>query len=201
MANEKDINKEAVQQEVEEMVEKAEAVEEVEVAIQADEVKELTIDSLREENEALDVQSEHTIFVGKNEYKVRVDEKFRETKRQNLLTDMVDFINEGNNRIELLDVATPYTSLLLIKHFTSVDVPDDIDEAIEVLNALVDLGILGDVLELLPEHEVQTMYEKISASIDRMNKNIEEMREEAQKMFEKVENKEVKEMLDNGKKQ
>lgn len=201
MANEKDINKEVVQQEVEEMVEKAEAVEEVEVAIQADEVKELTIDSLREENEALDVQSEHTIFVGKNEYKVRVDEKFRETKRQNLLTDMVDFINEGNNRIELLDVATPYTSLLLIKHFTSVDVPDDIDEAIEVLNALVDLGILGDVLELLPEHEVQTMYEKISASIDRMNKNIEEMREEAQKMFEKVENKEVKEMLDNGKKQ
>lgn len=163
-------------------------------------VKNLTVTELKKKSKELGSQTEHTIKVGDDEYKIKIDDTFRQTKQHKVMEDLIDFLNEGNSRLELLEVATPYTSLLLIKHFTSLEVPNDIDGAIEVLNALVDLGILGEILNLMPEQEVVKIYETLSASVDRMNKNIEEMREEARKLADKLENKEVKELLEDGEK-
>jgi hypothetical protein len=187
MANEKDLQKEvAVQEEVKkEKTKKPRA-------------KKLTVAELKKQNRNLDAQTEHTVVVNGVEYKVKVDNVFRKTKQHKLLEDLILFMNEGSRRVELLDVATPYITLLMIKHFTDVEVSDDIDEAIETMNALVDLEIFGEIANLMPENELLKMYETINASIDRMNVNITELLKEAEELSKKVENKEVKEMLENG---
>lgn len=187
MANEKDLQKEvAVQEEVsKEMTKKPKA-------------KKLTVAELKKQNKNLDAQTEHTVLVNGVEYKVKIDNVFRKTKQHKLLEDLIFFMNESNKRVDLLDVATPYITLLMIKHFTDIEISDDIDEAIETMNALVDLEIFGEIANLMPEDELLKMYETISASIDRMNVNITELLKEAEELSKKVENKEVKELLENG---
>lgn len=204
MANEKDLQKEVVQEEVKKVEKKS-----------TPKAKNLTITELKKQNKALDTQTEHTIVVkiqkGLDEetgkplfdlvpYKIKIDNVFRKTKQHKLLEDLMFFMNEGNKRLELLDVATPYITLLLIKHFTNLDIPDDIDEAIEVMNVLLDLDIFSEIVNLMPENEVIKMYETLNSSIERMNLNIEEMLKESEKILEKVENKEIKELLQDGEK-
>lgn len=187
MANEKDLQKEvAVQKEVKKDTAKK------------PKAKRLTVAELKKQNKNLDAQTEHTVVVNGVEYKVKIDNVFRKTKQHKLLEDLIFFMNEGNKRVELLDVATPYITLLMIKYFTDVEVSDDIDEAIETMNALVDLEIFGEIANLMPEDELLKMYETISSSIDRMNVNITELLKEAEELSKKVENKEVKELFENG---
>lgn len=204
MTNEKDLQKEVVQEEVKKVEKKS-----------TPKAKNLTITELKKQNKVLDAQTEHTIVVkiqkGLDEetgeplfdlvpYKIKIDNVFRKTKQHKLLEDLILFLNESNNRLELLDVATPYITLLLIKHFTNLDIPDDIDEAIEIMNVLLDLDIFAEIVNLMPENEVIKMYETLNASIERMNLNIEEMLKESEKVLEKVENKEIKELLQDGEK-
>lgn len=204
MANEKDLQKEVVQEEVKKVEKKS-----------TPKAKNLTITELKKQNKVLDAQTEHTIVVkiqkGLDEetgeplfdlvpYKIKIDNVFRKTKQHKLLEDLMFFINESNKRLEILDVATPYITLLLIKHFTNLDIPDDIDEAIEVMNILIDLDIFSEIVNLMPENEVIKMYETLNASIERMNLNIEEMLKESEKVLEKIENKEIKELLQDGEK-
>lgn len=204
MANEKDLQKEVVQEEVKKVEKKS-----------TPKAKNLTITELKKQNKVLDAQTEHTIVVkiqkGLDEetgeplfdlvpYKIKIDNVFRKTKQHKLLEDLMLFINESNKRLEILDVATPYITLLLIKHFTNLDIPDDIDEAIEVMNILIDLDIFSEIVNLMPENEVIKMYETLNASIERMNLNIEEMLKESEKVLEKIENKEIKELLQDGEK-
>lgn len=204
MANEKDLQKKVVQEEVKKVEKKS-----------TPKAKNLTITELKKQNKVLDAQTEHTIVVkiqkGLDEetgeplfdlvpYKIKIDNVFRKTKQHKLLEDLMLFINESNKRLEILDVATPYITLLLIKHFTNLDIPDDIDEAIEVMNILIDLDIFSEIVNLMPENEVIKMYETLNASIERMNLSIEEMLKESEKVLEKIENKEIKELLQDGEK-
>jgi F0F1-type ATP synthase alpha subunit len=161
--------------------------------------KNLNLTNLKKEVKKLTSQTEHVIKINENDYKVKIDDKFLKTKQHALLDDLVEFFNEGNNRIELLDVATPYTTLLFIKHFTSIDVSDNVDEALEVLDVLINLDLLGHILNLMPEQEVVKVYELITVTVDRMKENIDETAEEASRLSELVENKELKEALINGK--
>lgn len=209
MANEKDLK-----QELQEQVDKK-AVDVVQKEVDKElqkKAKNLTVTELRKKNRSLNAQTEHDIHVkvpvgvdeeGKNLYdlelyKIKIDNVFRKTKQHRLMEDLIEFMNEGSDRLEILDLATPYISLLMIKHFTSLEVPNNIDDAIDVMNALVDLDIFTKIIELMPEDEVLGMYESISASVDRMNHNIEEMVEEAKKLADKVENEETKELLEDG---
>lgn len=204
MANEKDLQKEVIQEEVKKVEKKS-----------TPKAKNLTITELKKQNRVLDTQTEHTIVVkiqkGLDEetgeplfdlvpYKIKIDNVFRKTKQHKLLEDLMFFINESNKRLELLDVATPYITLLLIKHFTNLDIPDDINEAIEVMNILIDLDIFSEIVNLMPENEVIKMYETLNVSVERMNLNIEEMLKESEKVLEKIENKEIKELLQDGEK-
>lgn len=187
MANEKDLNKEEITEEVEAVAKKEETKK----------APNLTVTALRRENRKLNNQKEHTIVVGGEDYVIKVDQIFRKTKQHRLLEDLMLFLNEGNERVELLDLATPYITLLLIKHFTSLEIPDNIDGAIDVMDALTDLGIFAHITDLMPEDEVVGLYETVSASIDRMNTNIDELMSEVDEVAEKVENEEVIEAMLN----
>ncbi len=161
-------------------------------------IKNLTITELKKKSKELGVQTEHTIDIGGDTYKFKIDNIFRQTKQHQLMEDLISFFDEGNNRNEILDLATPYITLLLIKHFTSLEIPDDIDGAIDMLNVFTDLEILGDILNLMPTDEVVKMYELLQATVARMNENMLETEKETKMLSEVVENDALKEILKNG---
>lgn len=165
--------------------------------------KNLTLTELKKLNKELDGRDEHTIMFGDTAYNIKIDKNFRQSKQHDMLTDLIDFFNEANNRgdVDLLDLATPYSSLLIIKHFTSLSVPDDIDEALEVLTALIDLNLFGEILEIMPEYEITKVLETLEATVSRLNTNIEEVEKEMEEASELVENASVKEMIDGNDKE
>lgn len=161
-------------------------------------IKNLTLAELKRQSKKLDAKEKHEVVVGDTIYKVEIDTVFRKTKQYALLDDLVAFFDAGNKNPLLLDLATPYVSLLFVKHFTSVEVSDNIDEAIELLNVMIDLDLLNQILNLMPEQEVIQVYEILSSTTERMKGNIEETLAEIEKIREQVQNDEVKAMIDNG---
>lgn len=163
-------------------------------------LRNLNLADMKKKVKKLDEKVLHKIDVDGEVYTVEIDKAFRKTKQYKLVDDLIAFLNEGNRQLELLEMITPYVSLLIIKHFTSVEVSDDIDEALELLNAFIDLDLLGVVIGLMPEEEVAKVYDLIAVATERMNETIEEALKEAEALKEQVDNEEVKEMLENGNK-
>lgn len=160
--------------------------------------KNLNIAELKKQNKKLDEKIEGEVLIGDQIYKISIDKVFRKSKQYALLDDVIDFINESGDRIELLDLMTPYMTLLMIKHFTSVNVPDDVEGALEILNVLIDLDALESILNLLPEEETTKLYELLTVTTERMKNNIDEIVAEVEATKENLENQELKDALDNG---
>lgn len=160
-------------------------------------IKSLTPTELKKQAKVLlDEKREFSVTVGETEYKLTHDVVFRKSKQSKFLEDVVSFFSEGANHPEILDLATAYSTLLIIKHFTSLDIPDDISEALNMLEVLVDLEILNPIVEELPTDQVTEIYELLSKTVKNMDENIQELQREAEEMSGKVEN---KELIDFGK--
>ena len=145
------------------------------------EVQKLNPAILKEQVAKLDAVQEFTVKIGEDDFLLTHDITFRKSKQHKLLDDMVEFFNEGGrNNIAYLDLATPYTALLIIKHFTSLEVSDDVEEALELLNVLVDLEALDKILNALPEDQVTKVYELLTSTIENFRNNLEEAEKEAE---------------------
>ncbi len=141
----------------------------------AKDLKKLTKTELKKQAKNLDAQREFTVEIGDEEYKMTHDIVFRKTKIATLIDELMDFLAKGVERVELLDLTTPYTALLTIKHFTSIEVPDDIDEALDFLEVLVDLDILNVIIDELPEDQAQLLFDTITQRVAEMTKNLQEL--------------------------
>jgi hypothetical protein len=144
-------------------------------------IKNLTLGEMKKQVKKLEARTDHEVKVGEDVYKVSIDNVFIKTKQYALLDDMVHFLKESSDNPDILDYATPYTTLLMVKHFTSIEVSDNIDEAIELLNILIDLDLLNQVLNLLPEDEIVKMYEILSSTTKRMTESVEKSVADAEK--------------------
>lgn len=174
--------------------------EEVAVA-PVESIKKLTIAELEKQNEQLDGQRTFTVTIGGTEFELSHDLVFRKTKQHKLLDDVIQFFSEGVKNIEVLDIATPYTALLILKHFTSLEVSDDIEEAIALLDVLIDLEVLDKIVNELPEDQVVGIYELLSNTVKNIQETMEDADAETEELLEKVENQEVKDMIKNGEKE
>jgi len=144
---------------------------------------------LKKESKKLDETAEFFITIGDTEYKLTHDVYFRKTKQREVLEDMLLFFNSiGEDTMDDLEMASPYTALLIIKHFTSLDVSDDISEALVLLGILIDLGVLATIVNALPEDEVLKIYELLTETVNNIKVNIEEAEAEVEKLSDKVDN-------------
>lgn len=164
------------------------------------ELKRLSPAELKEQVKKLDAVEEFVVTIGDVDYSVTHDAKFRKTKMHKVLDDMVKFFNEGGKRIELLELATPYTALLILKHFTSLEVSDEIDDALALLEVLIDLEALDKLLNALPQDEVTKVYELLTQTVENFKATLEDSEKEAEAFLAQIENEEVKEMIGNGEK-
>lgn len=140
----------------------------------ASEIKKLTVAELKKQVKALDGQREFTVTIGEQEYKLSHDTTFRISKQNKLLDDLIKFFSLGAEDVELLDMSTPYTALLVIKHFTTLEVSDDVSEALALLEALVDLESLDKIVNELPEKEVTKIFELLAKTVTNMTEKLEE---------------------------
>lgn len=161
-------------------------------------IKNLTSTALKKENKVLDDKREFEVTVNGTQYKLTHDITFRKTKQASLLDDIIAFFSEGIKRPQILELATPYSALMILKYFTSLDVSDDISEALDTLDVLVDLEILDKIIAELPESEIIKIYELVDKTVKNMNETLEEAQKEAMEIASKVENNEIKDMIENG---
>lgn len=162
-------------------------------------IKNLTLAELKKQDKALDKQREFNVTIGGQQYKLSHDIVFRNSKKNKLLDDMVKFFGEAVKNVDILELSTPYVALLILKHFTTLDVSDDVNEAIALLTVLIDLdGALGQILAELPEDQLTEVYELLTKTVTSMTENLEGTKEdEIEDVMNKVDNQEVKEMIKN----
>lgn len=159
--------------------------------------KKLNVAELKKQAKKLDEKGEISVMIGEQEFKLTHDTVFRRTKIQALLEDMLTFFNAVNQeKIGMLEFASPYTALLILKHFTSLDVPNDVDEALSLLEVLIDLEVLGELVGKLPEEEVVKVYEVLTKTVENVSESMAETEEELEKIKGQVQNEEVKELVD-----
>lgn len=157
----------------------------------------LNAKALQKEVSQLDLQGTAPITIGDTVYEISYDKVFRKTKQRNMLQDMIDFFKDmGTVEERDADFATAYTTLLLIKHFTSLDVPDDIKGALDMLEVLIDLEVFGQILEVLPEEEVVKAFDLLSDSVKSMTERYNEITEEMKEQQAQIENKELQEYIE-----
>ncbi|SDX95777.1 hypothetical protein [Thermoactinomyces sp. DSM 45892] len=161
------------------------------------EIKRLTSHELKKQDKKLEGTYPVDLVINETVYEIIVDEHFRKSKIFQLLDDMIRFYNEANKPLNasLLELSTPYSTLLIIKHFTDFEVSDDINEALAVLNLLIDLDLLDKILNAMPEQEITKVYEMLSQMLTNMQVNLEEAEKQADELGKQVANSEVKTLV------
>jgi hypothetical protein len=101
-----------------------------------------------------------------------VYENFKPTSIQKLINNYQDIMNQLQNRNDYSDIGRDITFvfyMLLLKHFTSLEkiIPLDVDKMIVLCEKLIDLGVLEDLLNALPQEELK----KIDEAIQKVNEN------------------------------
>src|SRR5690554_4431636 len=109
-------------------------------------LKKLTLTEMRKQDKKLDGKTERTIELNGEEFVIKIDNHFRRTKQHKVLDDLIEFISASEEDPKLLGDITPYMSLLIIKHFTDINISDDINDAMEILYTLIDLEILDKII-------------------------------------------------------
>jgi len=157
-------------------------------------VKKLNMTSLKAESKKLDIKKTETVLANGTEYTFECDQFFRASKQEALLNDLLSYYEKVTELgTEILAFATPYVALLMIKYFTNIDVPDDFDEAVQLLNDMIDLEVLDAVLEKMPNKEVSKLNETLQSAMELFLDNLEKNEQELARILteNQIENDEV----------
>jgi hypothetical protein len=152
--------------------------------------KNLTVASLKKDAKPLDKMYSVTI----NDYSLKIYETFSPTKLGAVVNEFMDDFQTMGGGKEIMNVFTPYLYLMLIKHVTSLDVPNDIEGKIETIELLTDLGIFADILEAMPQSELEKFADKIKEVSNSINANMDVLEDEISEY--EFENEEVEKLLE-----
>lgn len=162
-------------------------------------IKHLTLQELKKQDKKAVTSEKAQVTIGDAEYRFTYDSRFRPTKINDLIDDLIKLFNMGQNRLELFEMASPYTALLILKHFTSIEVPDDIDDALVMLRLFIDLESLDVIINELPESEVVRIFTIIAETTENITANLDEHDAEADALTEQIVNDEIKRLLEERK--
>lgn len=201
MEENKKVNEEIVEEVSEVTDEKVVNIDEKKKVVKP---KNLTLTEMKKLNRKIDQKEEVTIFIevdnedGETEslpYTFTYDRRFRKSKQYKVMDDVLKLYESMDEHPELVDMATPYISLMVIKQFTSIQVPDNVTKALEILDILIDLQIFDKILNSLPEDEIIKFYEDIDKSIKKMGERLDDIDAETEKLQNTVEDDLVKKMI------
>jgi len=137
--------------------------------------KNLTITELRKQdkkfNEKIDVEV--------NGYSLKIDKYFRKTKINKLIAELQEKFEDAQlNDYRLQELIFPYVLLLVIKHFTSLHIPEELDEQLKVLDLLIDHDLFTDIINSIPRDQMELVYDEIA----KVTEGLKQFTEEFEKM-------------------
>lgn len=148
--------------------------------------KNLTIEQIMEADKQFNEKEIVQVFGSDLE----VDIKFRKTKISSAIAEIIENFEKSRIRgINIGALFATYVGLIIIKHFTSLEVPADFDAQLELLEVLVDNDYLEEIMNKLPASEVKKFFETVQEATERMNENMKEL----EKTFAEIKNR--KELL------
>lgn len=134
--------------------------------------KKLTVNSLKSQDARRYTKKELII----NDYKVLIDEKFRPTTIQRLLIEFFEkyqYMKENNLQMNIVE----YLPVLLLKYFTSLDIPDDLETQLKIYELLIDNDYFEPIYNAFPKEEINKIYEiakKMRENSDELVKQIKD---------------------------
>lgn len=103
-------------------------------------------------------------------YDVEIHRHFKDTDIQKLLIDyqeLLDQLRKQEVDIDSIQGMTYLFPTLLIKYFTNIDIPDDINKILIVVDKLINIGAYEEILNNLPQDEV----DKVNKMVEKVTEN------------------------------
>lgn len=130
-------------------------------------------------------------------YELDVDEHFRNTKIVSLLQEFMKQTNYAKENDMEIDALT-YTTILILKYFSSLEVSNKYEEQIRMLSILTDLEYQGEtylniILSAFDENEINKLNTKMKEYAENLTKLVEEINKEKAEESEEIISEEVSE--------
>ena len=125
-------------------------------------------------------RKEITVVANEQEFKVAIDTKFKDTEIANIFAELIERSEYAKKASLDFDV-TAYILILLIKHFTDIEFQEtnsmakNMDVEVRTLNALINLGLLDQILNNFDKSEVEKLsnaFEKHEAGLKEIANNL-----------------------------
>lgn len=111
-----------------------------------------------------------------NGYSLKIDKVFRKTKINSLIAEVVEkFEYARQNEFKLVDIFVPYSLLLILKYFTSLSIPDKLEDQLKVMEILIDNNYLEPITEALPQDEINAVFEAMGKIGENINSYLDNM--------------------------
>lgn len=141
------------------------------------------------ENEASKFSEVSRGFISLNgkDFEVEFKEHYQEMEIQDLLQDLISFIEESTKveektTVDLLTFTQPYITTLIIKHFTSMKMPEDIYETIAVTKNMINLGVLEQFIRLFPQDQLTKLMERVAEALNATSDAMNELSDESDRI-------------------
>jgi len=137
---------------------------------------ELNLNVINQANENLFTSKEIEIIVGDKPYSVKIDQNFRTTKIEKMINSLVK--SENLKQFGEMDesIKLSYYMFLMIREFSNLDIPSNlsIEEEINLISSLIDLGIFEKIITEIPEDEIM----KVNDYLQKFNLNLNKFMED-----------------------
>lgn len=133
-------------------------------------------------------------------YDVEIDEVFKVSKIQLLLSELFEKQKYFTTIDEVFSIIN-YIPFLIIKYFTDIDVAkvEDFSEQLKVYEVMLDLGVAEKILENIPESEIKKIdsyIKKASANVKKLTSDKDAMKE-LEGMFAELKENEESELVED----
>lgn len=115
--------------------------------------KKLTLKELQK----IDASYDEVTIIPVNGYSIGINKKFKNTKIRDLVGDFVT-IHAKLKELGVEEGEIDFSGIgfiLIIKHFTDINVPDDLNGKLEYLEYLINADMLSPIMESFGEGELQ----------------------------------------------
>lgn len=157
----------------------------------------LTVETLKKDHDVISEQFKITVKGQSEDYDLLVDRWFSKTKTTQLIQELREKLaGFKRNQAEILGQNLyAYIVFLAIKHFTSLDIPEDYGSQLIVLEHLSETGLFTQIVDQLPVGEMEWLFDQIIGTSEK----IEQVRMDViNKLYEEgilLENEEIENLL------
>lgn len=152
--------------------------------------KNITLTSLKQKNKIYN----ETIEVEIDGYSLKINKLFSKVKTTELTQEFLTNLNE-TVRNDSVNISSAYIYLLMIRHFTSLGIPKELDKQMEWLSELIDSGYFTEIIGKFPVDQVSNVIQEVTDALQNINQNMPLVQEKLSEL--EIENDEVKKQLLN----